>query len=89
MSLTVPFRAPPAPRPDGDVPGAAPPVLRLGRLELDHDLSVLHGLSGFGDEVADGAAARRTDVVPDAEHLDVADSVALRDWLARAEAVGD
>ena len=35
MSLTVPFRVPSQPRPDGDVSAGEPPVrLRLGALEL-------------------------------------------------------
>jgi hypothetical protein len=35
MSLTVPFRVPHQPRPDGDVPSSEPPArLRLGALEL-------------------------------------------------------
>lgn len=35
MSLTVPFRIPPQPRPDGDVSAGEPPArLRVGALEL-------------------------------------------------------
>jgi hypothetical protein len=58
------------------------------RLELEHDLAVLDRLAALGDEVADGATSWCPDVVPDPEHLDLSERVALLDRQARPQAVG-
>ena len=81
-------------------PGRAPcrstgnPAVRRGgqgsldRFQLDQQLPVLDRLARFDDEVAHAAAARRADVMSDAEHLDVAQRISLVDRQARPQSIG-